>query len=305
MTSVDSNKRFCKADSVTQGSSFSREAPEFTGSPTPDVQCAFYAIERFRSSWMILHVSGVFLKGNKLLRCLGDTLSNVLLIDASLQLLWYDSQGCIRSTSVDIIKQLPFLVATITIQQKWRGLSGLREGSRLPQGYEEFPDKFPPRFQLIGRMTQCSFVLPSLTVPGELATSGSKRRQTKNSRKGRTPETAQTAIPNLFFKISWPEDIRTKEADIIAKAQRLVKTGLEVEYQDCVLKHLPIVHSNGYIPRSSTAIIRTILGIPTEGSRSQYWMLSKKLEPLTAILYDRDLFQRVYWELIRCRLVFC
>ena len=232
---VDSNKRFCKADSLTQGSSFSQEAPEFTGSPTPDVQCAFYTIEHFRSLWMILHVSGVYLKGNNLLHRLGNILSNVLLIDTSLQLFWYDSQGCIRSTSVDIIKHLPFLVAAIVIQQKWQGLSGLREGSRLPQGYEEFPDKFPPRFQLLGWMTQCSFVLPSLTLPGEPATSGSKRHQTKNSRKGRTPETAQTAVPNLFFKISCPKDICTKEADIIAKAQR--QSGRHGKERSCERKN--------------------------------------------------------------------
>jgi hypothetical protein len=28
-----------------------------------DVQCGYYAIERFRATWQITHVSGIFLKG--------------------------------------------------------------------------------------------------------------------------------------------------------------------------------------------------------------------------------------------------
>jgi len=31
---------------------------------TPEVQCAYYAIERFRSSWTVSHVSGIYLKGD-------------------------------------------------------------------------------------------------------------------------------------------------------------------------------------------------------------------------------------------------
>ena len=31
---------------------------------TPEVQCAYYAIERFRSSWKVSHVSGIYLKGD-------------------------------------------------------------------------------------------------------------------------------------------------------------------------------------------------------------------------------------------------
>ncbi len=31
---------------------------------TPEVQCAYYAIERFRTSWKVCHVSGIYLKGD-------------------------------------------------------------------------------------------------------------------------------------------------------------------------------------------------------------------------------------------------
>ena len=31
---------------------------------TPEVQCAYYAIERFRSSWTVSHVSGIYLRGD-------------------------------------------------------------------------------------------------------------------------------------------------------------------------------------------------------------------------------------------------
>lgn len=50
---------------AVEDSSLSWDAPGFSTSVTPDVQCAYYAIEHFRSSWKISHVSGVYLKGEK------------------------------------------------------------------------------------------------------------------------------------------------------------------------------------------------------------------------------------------------
>jgi len=51
-----------------------RKQPRAAGGqimPTPDkvpavdddVQCGYYAIERFRATWQVTHVSGIFLKG--------------------------------------------------------------------------------------------------------------------------------------------------------------------------------------------------------------------------------------------------
>lgn len=304
-TASGSNKKFCNVNNLAPGgSSFSRKKSAYVNDSlirlSPGVQCAFYAIERFRSSWKISHVSGVYLKGELYfwIRRFHSKLA-----DASLQALWYDPQGCIKSSPIDIIRSLPLLVAMVVIQQSSSFLSGVNTNAKLPSGWELTDDGFSRRFQLVGRMTHCAFLKP---LSPTQSSAPANFRQTRGSRRERSePDQIanDTSCSNMFFKVSWPEDSRIKEGDIIQKIRDDVPRLLDMKYNDFVLKHIPSCNNADYISGTSTAIIRIILGIPHVGSRSQYWMMSKRLESLTPILSAND-FKRMYWEIIRCQSVF-
>ena len=62
-----------------------------------DVQCGYYAIERFRATWQITHVSGIFLTGE--FDGQSGRRQRSCLIANFLNLLWYGPQGCIQSSS--------------------------------------------------------------------------------------------------------------------------------------------------------------------------------------------------------------
>ena len=204
------------------------------------------------------------------------------------------------------MQQLPILVVMIVIQQSSDHLSGVLENAKLPRGYEQVDSNLPHRFQLVGHMTHCTFLnkmsAVESSVTGTRSTS-SPARQTRNSTIGRDCHpTVETAYPDFFFKASWPEDSRPKEADLISQARTRV-TLLDAKNHEFVLRHIPTVFAADYTCGSSTAIIRVILRIRTEGSRSQYWMISKRLENLTSLLHDGEGFKRAYWEIIRCKAV--
>jgi len=67
-----------------------------------------------------------------------------------------------------------------------------------------------------------------------------------------------------YFKLSWPEDDRSKEAKIIKAAQIRVRQFFPVAIQQCVLDHLPRVHDESVVLETCTAIIRALLGPSTK-----------------------------------------
>lgn len=85
-----------------------------------------------------------------------------------------------------------------------------------------------------------------------------------------------------FFKVACPEDSRRKEGEIIEHIRtNIASLG---SHRKSVLDHIPEVVETSHLRDTSTAIIRTLLGLPTKGSRSQYQMVSKKLSSLTPLL---------------------
>ena len=120
--------------------------------PDDDVQlqCAYYAIELLRVSWKASHASGILLRGkfkphSQIRRFIS------LLVDEFLEILWYDPQGCIRTTPIDIVKELPLLVVLVRAQRRSKYLSGLRN-TPIPGSFDPI-EKTTPRFQLVGRMS--------------------------------------------------------------------------------------------------------------------------------------------------------
>jgi len=73
-------------------------------------------------------------------------------VDELLEVLWYDPQGCVRTTPIDIIDQLPLLMVLVQAQRRSDYLSGLRN-TAVPEGFDLIGEKPSPRFQLVGRMT--------------------------------------------------------------------------------------------------------------------------------------------------------
>lgn len=224
-----------------------------------------------------------------------------------MEVYWYDSQGPIKSRRIDIIMHLPLLLIFVqaTCQKCLRRRSGLLEGAKIPEGYKpvEVDGSQGRRFQLVGRMTYGCYLAACTTPPTGPGSSTVVGRRTKNSTVGRSEqsapiETASMAAP-FFFKVSWPEDDRLKEADIIRTIPDKIRK-LAERYHDFVTNHIPHVVEANTVSGSSTAIIRIALELPTDGSRTQYWMISARLESLDYCLSDKD-FDRVYWEIIRCK----
>jgi hypothetical protein len=85
-----------------------------------------------------------------------------LLVDELLEVLWYDPQGCIRTTPIDIVNQLPLLIVLIRAQRRSKYLSGLRN-TAVPGNFDLI-NQATPRFQLVGRMSSCGKLKASGTV---------------------------------------------------------------------------------------------------------------------------------------------
>jgi hypothetical protein len=90
--------------------------------------------------------------------------------------------------------------------------------------------------------------------------------------KGSTPSLTSTQISDEdglrnFFKSSWPEDIRLEHV-IIATAITRANNYLPQGFGRFFLDHLPTISAADEIYDSSTAIIRTLLGRSTVGTRT-------------------------------------
>jgi len=107
---------------------------------------------------------------------------------------------------------------------------------------------------------------------------------------------------SLFFKSAWPEDVRVKEPTIIAEALARAKKYLPEKHVSSVADHLPRVVDSKELKHTSTAIIRHLLRLSTEGARTQVWMVSEKLQPIVKV--NAAMFKKYYWELVRC-MCFC
>jgi hypothetical protein len=102
-----------------------------------------------------------------------------------------------------------------------------------------------------------------------------------------------------FFKSSWPEDIRPREHEILATAIMRVNEHLpERSVLSSWITYQPSLSSNE-IYDSSTAIIRTLLGLSTDGARTQYLMCSNLLSNLLGIADDFARFKGILRDVVR------
>jgi hypothetical protein len=102
-----------------------------------------------------------------------------------------------------------------------------------------------------------------------------------------------------FFKSSWPEDIRQREHNIVAIAVMRANDYLPEHLRHFVLDHLPTISVSNEICDTSTAIIRTILGLSTDGARTQYLMCSKLLSNLSGVAHNFTALMGILRDAVR------
>jgi hypothetical protein len=138
-----------------------------------------------------------------------------------------------------------------------------------------------PRYELVGRSTwpaEVKLVTPADETSDDMST------------EDLTPK---------FLKLSWPEVQRVPEYDIIHTAHS--RAGQVEEYsgiEEMVKKHIPKVLGYKNYPHTSTAIIRRLLLIPTDGARVLRTILFKKLKPLISL--DPRAVCGAYWDILLC-----
>ncbi|ESK83568.1 other 1 protein kinase, partial [Moniliophthora roreri MCA 2997] len=274
-------------------------APSVDKLCSPDVQLAFYALERLRAAWNITHTTGILLR------------------DTELQLWYYDSQGCIQTHYIDIVQQLPLLVVMVMIFQRFNSrMWGVRDTKIFcpaeSKTYYIIEDtKKGPRFELCGRRPFTAHV--SDDPKASCKRQGGHPMVTRS--KGEpvpepAPPDAEPARPNAepvppseekFFKAAWPEIPRSKEPAILDEAHRRADKLLQEPLRSYVKDHIPTVDAWKELPDTLTALIRSFLALSTENGRVQLWMICPILEPARKLAPQA--FWVALWEAIRCHYI--
>ncbi|KAJ2935812.1 hypothetical protein H1R20_g1282, partial [Candolleomyces eurysporus] len=91
------------SESAGHSGSFTSVASSSSSSAklSPKLQCGFYGVELLRSRWDRTHAIAILLDNGRL------------------SLGWHDSQGCIGTASIDVVAQVPLLVAMIVLFQRF------------------------------------------------------------------------------------------------------------------------------------------------------------------------------------------
>jgi len=209
---------------------------------------------------------------------------------------WYDAEGCIESTSINIIQHLPLLVVFLDIMQRSKRLRGYSDAKTNVNGIGRIhtDTEIGPHFESSGRRTYgASFSLKSnipLPIISDLDTSSGSNTTTIDE-------------AQHFFKVTWPEIRRDKEPCILRVALERAAKYLPVEHQEAVTGHLSNIVRFEEVEGTSTATIRRLLGLPTTDSRVQLWTISKKLSGLETLLDPME-FWKAFLEIIRYMLYF-
>ncbi|KAK6978264.1 hypothetical protein R3P38DRAFT_3119258 [Favolaschia claudopus] len=225
-------------------------------------QCGFYALERLRAGPFISHTI------------------TILLQDRHLSVQYYDAQGRIASKSTDFIQNFDIFIAFICVldrfdAQDWGSLT--TPDPLFSFEFDTTSDQVGRPFAIRGRRT---FACP-----------------TKNIH----PAKDEPAL--LFLKTSWSEDRRmTKEYDILTEARQRADRHLPDSIIGFVTDCLPICIKAGTLALTSTRAVRQQLGIPTDGSRSLVWMVSKQLSEFNYRdhLDEPERLWRMIWKILRC-----
>ena len=221
------------------------------------------------------------------------------MVDERLSLRWHDPQGCIGTTKIDVVAQLPLLVTMILMFQRFgkrmRGEAGWNLHANVDG--KDINYTLPPEaragWELKGRHQV--FATPLAPADGsEPLTDGPSRCSARQA--SRAPVVKPRK--DLFFKLSWREESCDDEAFVVKTAKDRAKHYLG-EHAGDVLNHLPEIKHSETDPLFSTGHIRRFLRLTTDGARVPSLMLSQTLQPLDKV-EPGDIIARL-WEIIRCK----
>ncbi|KAI3605706.1 other 1 protein kinase [Moniliophthora roreri] len=255
-------------------------APPLDNLCSPDMQLAYYALERLCVAWNITHTTGIILQ------------------DTELQLWYYDSQGCIQTHYIDILQQLPLFVVMVMIFQRFNSrMWGVRDTEiscpEESKTYYIIEDTTKgPRFELCGRR-------PFTAHVSEKQNHSQHPMNTRS--KGDVDAEPDPSPEEKFFKAAWPDTSRNKEPAILDEAHRRADELLQEPLRSYVKDHIPIVNTWRELSDTSTALIRCFLGLSTENGQVQLWMTCPILEPARKLAPQA--FWVALWEAIRCHYI--
>lgn len=198
-------------------------------------------------------------------------------IDDVAHVSWNDRQGCIQSHGIKFTENLPYFLVLLFIlgrfdMEQWGENLDLKNTCSRPTPIPglEYPPGEPlevkieesiyHRFALRGRSTQVYVVTAQPQVPDEA---------------------------ELAMKLSWPEESKTPEHEIIGRAYERANKLEHAEFASEIIPHLPRLFGSTDVTNSSTKRIRECLGFAgneLKGSRILRIVVSRRLRPITELI---------------------
>jgi hypothetical protein len=262
------------------------------------VDATVNGVELLHSKWDRIHSIGLMLQGVPFLSPhVGWNSDKTPLADNWLTLRWYDAQGAIATEPIDIIAQLPLLVMTVQLLQRFgpRMRGNATVDLKLPLNGVSVPFELPetsrPKWQLKGRRGVVGTPVTPSQKPVRIPTH-------KYGTRARSKATAPLVNPfnDLFSKLSWREDHQKSEASIIALARERARQYLP--NPEHVTDHLPAVKFAEDYEAFSTCHIRRHLNLDTQGARVPSIMVMQNLKPFDDV--EPSDFTTLLWQAIRC-----
>ncbi|KAF6747884.1 hypothetical protein DFP72DRAFT_1049961 [Ephemerocybe angulata] len=276
--------------------------PLHTGALSPDVQCAFYALELMRARWDKTHSIVMLLSGKCFLSFERLDTADARFTDDNFSVNWYDSQGCIATRPISLFgNELPLFVATIILFQRFRdpmrGRASLQLKATICGRVVPFdiPEDTNARCELRGRRP----VTAVPVAPGHAGLpQGSNPARTLATRTH--PDTSANApLEELFFKSYWRETSRDAEKDILDTAKARARQHLPPEHVGDVLNHLPEIYHSEDRNELSTLHIRLFANLNGGDPRVLCLMMSKRLLSMEETFDVQEVEEKV-WEILRC-----
>ncbi|KAK0449041.1 uncharacterized protein EV420DRAFT_788562 [Desarmillaria tabescens] len=311
-----------------------------TSDPDPprfpaEIQCAYYAIERLRAAWNVTHSIVLLLEDNMLslrwydaegcivtqpIDIIGRLPLFVVMViilqrfDATMwgfsdvQISQTTENGpvsfCLESdkakgTRFQLVGRRTFGADVRSSDVATSHVLDSSGQSITPQGPHDASSNAPITTSV---PPSPSSILKASNTPQKASSSFPVRQQSSQNAPSDLPGSTRKSHP-LFFKAAWPENSQDREPQIIAEAISRANQYLG-EFKAYVLEHVPTVVSWQEVKFTSTAIIRQLLGLPVERSRTLLWMVCHKLCPIEKC--NGQDFWKGFWELIRCHyLLWC
>lgn len=212
----------------------------------------------------------------------------LIIVDDLLYLWRYDRQGAIQCSGFNFIQDLPrFLVLLLTMQRFENRHWGLNPHidpwfGDCPKSHKViFPDgqgrDIDITLELLSDERITHFVLNGRATNVFPAKSKTFRHE-----------------DDIVAKVCWAEESRKSEPEILQKVYKIAK------WNEDVRGHVPDMLCYQIFQDTSTAVIRTRVGLKPDGARVLYLIVFRKLQPITKLIETDSL--RAWWATVMCHL---